>query len=450
MTALAQCLLDAGKKVSGSDVAERFVTQEVLESRNLEIDLGFDGMIPSDVDCVIYTAAHQAQDNPQVVQALQKGLVITTHAEALASLFNQKLGIAVCGVGGKSTTSAMIAWMLQKSNLQPSFAVGVGDIIGLGKTGKWSQESLYFVAEADEYVTDPAALKKNQAITPRFSFLEPYITICTNLAHDHPDVYSTFEDTKKAFKSFFQSIKPGGWLIVNGEDLPLLTLARDAFHDRLDHLQTYAVSAETTSFEQGLSKTTLTSGAQLVLKLPGTFNIANAVAAIMTVEKIGMSQLQAAASLASFASTSRRCQKIAEIKGVVFYDDYGHHPSEVAQVISAFKDWYPARKLVVAFQSHTFSRTKAFFDDFVTAFKAADEVVMIDIFASAREPFDHSITSTMLCQAISHNFPKIKATNLVTLENLAQYCRTMLLPESIFLTLGAGDIYKVHELLKKN
>src|SRR6185369_10906914 len=157
MTAIAQCLLDAGKSVLGSDVPEDFVTQHILDQRGVHIDTSFDTEIPADTDCVIYTAAHQAQQNSQVVAAKTRNLPVMTHAEALGELFNLNKGLAVCGVGGKSTTSAMITWILVKLGYQPNFAIGVGDIPGLDKTGQWRKDAEYFVAEADEYVIDPSA-----------------------------------------------------------------------------------------------------------------------------------------------------------------------------------------------------------------------------------------------------------------------------------------------------
>ncbi len=482
MTALAQCLVDAGKSVRGSDVAEDFVTKKVLDNCGAQLDIGFTSDIPEETECVVFTAAHKALENPQVQQALSRKLPTLTHAEALASLFNAKKGIAVCGVGGKSTTAAMIAWILEKTNREPSFAVGVGDIIGLNRTGRWRSESEFFVAEADEYVTDPSALKKGLPITPRFSFLRPYVTVCTNLVHDHPDVYPTFADTKRAFLSFFSQIVPGGWLIINGLDQSLAQVAREAFADRLDHLVTYGVSelsqnqnqqtdptqssspiqntptvlsavsslnffTTNISFSPGRTTAQLNNGLPLQLKLPGKYNISNALGAILALDSAGVSLTEATQSLAEFSSTTRRCQLIRDSQGVLYYDDYGHHPSEVQRVITAMREWYPDRRLVVAFQSHTFSRTRTFFAEFVDAFTAADEVVMIDIFASAREPFDSSITSTMLCQAIEQAHPQVRATNLGNLDKLAQFCRTSLRPQDIFLTVGAGDIYKVYDQL---
>lgn len=471
MTAIAQCLLDAGKHVQGSDVAEEFVTQRLLDARKIRIDTSFETELPEEVDCVIYTAAHQSQANPQVQAALQRQLPTYTHAAAIGELFNDKQGIAVCGVGGKSTTSAMITWILAKLDKQPDFAIGVGDIPGLDKTGQWQPDSTLFVAEADEYVTDPSAPSRGEEITPRFSYLKPYVTVCTNLRHDHPDVYPDFAATKKHFATFFDQIKTQGSLVVNLEDQ--LTLQSMSYWQNQDARQvvwfgqtnveyrgdqavdgkpTFVLDTDTFSAQNGQTSCLLLIPhlqitQRLTLQLPGMFNLRNAAAAVAACWAVGIDPAAAISALADFRSTLRRSQFIGEKQGVRYYDDYGHHPHEVRSVIHAYRQWFPERRLVIGFQSHTFTRTKQFFADFIDAFQEASEVAMIDIFPSAREAFDPTVTSQQLCQAITTKYPHIKAHNYQTLENLANFCKTQLKPGDVFLTVGAGDIYQVHDLI---
>ncbi len=454
MTSLAQCLCDAQKTLRGSDVAEDFVTADILRTLHIPIDVGFEHHIPAETQCVIYTAAHKAAQNPQVLAAQQAGIPTYTHAEALAALFNEKKGIAVCGVGGKSTTSAMISWILEKTGRQPSFSVGVGNIQGLGKTGQWHAKSTFFVAEADEYVIDPSAPSRGEKITPRFSFLHPFITICTNLQFDHPDVYKNFDHTKAVFAQFFRSMKQGGTLIINGDDLPLRSLAQEVSQETGTALITVGESDGCTfqmvnfQSQEGKSYAHIqhqkdTSICQLLI--PGKYNSMNALFAIAAAKQAGIPISESIAALANFRSTLRRCEYVGEKHGVKFYDDYAHHPMEIQKVIHAYREWYPSARLVVGFQSHTFSRTKSLFSEFTTAFAQASEVVMIDIFPSAREKFDPTITSDGLCEAIHAQFPKIPAHNVHTIDQLAEYCHTHLQPGDIFLTLGAGDIYLVHQ-----
>lgn len=469
MTALAQCLLDAGKDVRGSDVAEEFVTQRILDHRQLLIDADFSVPLPAETDCVIYTAAHQAQDNPQVQAARQRGLPTWTHAEALGQLFNQHQGIAVCGVGGKSTTSAMITWILAQTGYQPNYAIGVGDIPGLDKTGQWQAGAKFFVAEADEYVTDPSAPSRGEPIQPRFAFLEPQVTVCTNLRHDHPDVYPSFADTQLTFSRFFDQVRPGGWLLLNWADRQSYQVMKywsapqqrqqlwfgivstaewtaDQTHPDFALIaDSYQAVAGQTSARVVAPRYQLDTTLQL--RLPGQFNLANALAAVAATTVIGVPPAAAVAALTGFRSTLRRSQWVGDKAGVKYYDDYAHHPDEVQQIIHAFREWYPDRRLVVAFQSHTFSRTRQFFAQFVAAFAEADQVVMIDIFPSAREAYDPSVSSTQLCQEIAARHPRLPAQNLGTLDQLAQFCQTQLHAGDVCLTVGAGDIYLVHDMI---
>lgn len=472
MTALAQCLLDAGKSVRGSDVAEEFVTQKLLDQRQIVIDPSFDAALPAETECVIYTAAHNSQDNPQVKAASAQNLPTFTHAEAVADLFNDNKGVAVCGVGGKSTTSAMITWILEKLGYHPNFAIGVGDIPGLEKTGQWHQQAEFFIAEADEYVTDPSAPSRGEEITPRFSFMRPFVTVCTNLRHDHPDVYKDFDQTKKQFAKFFDQVQTRGTLIANIADQSTLeslpywsesqerqlvwfgetAAGADLSEDPASH-PSFILDSDTFWAQNGQTSCVLVANhlqftQRLQLQLPGMYNLRNAAAAVAACWALGVDVPKAVAALASFQSTLRRSQFIGEKNGVRYYDDYAHHPHEVHSVIHAYREWFPDRKLVVAFQSHTFTRTKQFFTEFIDAFAEANEVVMIDIFPSAREAFDPSVTSDQLCQAIATKYPTITTHNYQTLEKLAEFCKTQLRPGDVCLTIGAGDIYQVHDLIQ--
>jgi UDP-N-acetylmuramate--alanine ligase len=457
MTSMAQILIEANKSVSGCDVDSEFVTKPLLDKLHLNIDIGFSHDLPKNIDCVIYTSAHQSQENKIVIKAVEQKLQIYTHAEALAELFNQKKGVAVCGVGGKSTVSAMVAWIMENSpgTKKTSFSIGVGNIPGLDKTGQWSKQSEYFIAEADEYVTDPGAKNNNLPITPRFSFLKPFITICTNLKFDHPDVYDDFNHTKKVFFEFFNQISPDGFLIINYKDLihqptastnNVLTFGTSPKAD-------FSYKIDKLSQKPGLNTGTLIhddTNYQLKLQIPGVFNLSNAVAAIATAKLMGVDILDSINALKTFASTKRRFEYIGKKDDVIFYDDYAHHPHEVKASIQALKNWYPDHKRIIVFEPHTYSRTKKLLPEFVDAFNDAEEVYLLDIFASARESADESISSDILASRIQQSYPNNKVENLKTVGNLAEFLKESIMNKStqtVVLTLGAGDIYKVHELL---
>jgi UDP-N-acetylmuramate--alanine ligase len=459
MTSMAQLLLDAGKKVTGVDVREDFVTKGILgklADRGVGVKFDFGAELPEGTEVVIYTAAHDGPNNPQVILAKEQDLPTFSQAEALGAFFNSSEGIAVCGVGGKSSVSAMIAFIFQKISSQ-SFSVGVGDIAGLGKTGQWLEGSNFFVAEADEYVTDPHAPGRGEEITPRFSYLNPKITVCTNLQFDHPDVYRDFDHTKQVYGQFFEQIKMGGSLVINGDDEGLKKLSEKiaAQNSELKILK-FGESGDAdfklVNYEsrEGLTISDFEfrdQSYQLKLQIPGKYNVMNGLSAIAACQVAGIRVEESIEALAEFSSTMRRFELIGEKAGVKYYDDYAHHPKEIAAVIKAFSEWYPDKKKIIAFQSHTFSRTKELFDQFAESFDGADKVVMIDIFPSAREEFDKSITSDLLCEAINKKDPQVEAENLRTIENLAEYFKNEVETGSVILTVGAGDIYEVHELI---
>jgi UDP-N-acetylmuramate--alanine ligase len=457
MTSLAQILNEAGKTVTGTDVEEEFVTQDLLEKTNARVNFDFRVPLPPETECVVYTSAHGGPQNPQVVAAKAADLPTYSQAEALAEFFNSQRGVAVCGVGGKTTTSAMIAFVLQKYAQQnqqaiPSFSVGVGNIPGLNKTGQWNPESETFVAEADEYVIDPAA----QPITPRFSFLKPWLTICTNLKYDHPDVYPSLEATIDTYQKFFTQIKEGGFLLLNNDDPNLKKIDLDKIKAQIltygskensdCQLLNYSTlpGESITDFRIGdLPEQTFT----LKMQVPGKYNVYNALAAILALKQLGIDPQQSANILRNFKGTQRRFELIGNKNGVTYYDDYAHHPDEVKSAIQALKEWYPDQKKIVIFQSHTYSRTKKLFDKFITSFADADQVLMIDIFSSAREKDDPTVSSDLLCQEISKKYPNLEAKNLHDLDQLATYLKTNTQPGNVVITLGAGDVYKVHNMI---
>lgn len=454
MTALAQILVDAGKTVSGCDVAENFVTQPLLESMRIVPDTSFHQELSDSVDCVIYTAAHHGPDNPVVQSALSKNVPVYSQAAALADWFNTKTGIAIAGTSGKSTTTAMIAWILEYNQRNPSYAVGVGNVPNLHRTGKWNNEGRFFVAEADEYVTDPQALVKGQAVTPRFSYLKPTVTVCTNLKHEHIDVYPTFTDLQKTFLSFFQNVHDDGSLVIHGDDAALQQLAEQSGKEVFTFGEATSnfvrVSHQRHQSGQNLATVTVKSKEYVLkMKLPGKHNVLNAAAAIAACisPQVGLTVESCLAALAEFLSTKRRFEYLGEKMGITFYDDYGHHPQEVKAAITTLHSLFPNRQTVVAFQPHTFSRTKAFFPEFVSALGVASHLILLDIFSSAREQADPEISSTLLAKKIQLAHPTTQVVQLATIENLAQHIQDHVPRGAVVLTLGAGDIYQVFDLL---
>lgn len=451
MAGLAQILIEAGKKVSGCDVAEDFVTKQLLEKIEVSITSGFESSLSSQIEVVIYTSSHGGSSNPIVKQAIDKNKVVLSHAQAISQIANSQSPIAVCGVGGKSTTSAMIATVLEKiaqetKTLAPSYSVGVGKIVGLPSPHKYRPTATHFVIEADEYSNDTS-----QEFIPRFLFLSPQTVICTNLTFDHPDVYQDLNHTKQVFKAFFNQILPNGTLIFNADSPELnevvaqldrndLTLLSYGFSNNADaQIITYAPQKGKNTVSFKYQNNTFS----MELKVPGKFNAANAVAAFLALNSISTPTQEILNKLSDFQSTGRRFEFIGQKKQVLYYDDYAHHPHEVAATIKALQEWFPQQPKYVIFQPHTFSRTQQLFDQFVDALSNAEEVLLVDIFASARESDSHQVSSQDLVTALQ---TKTNAQFFGSFKKLAEFCKK-LPPNSVVITLGAGDIYQVHDLI---
>ena len=431
MTALAQVLKTMGKDVSGWDVANEFITAPMLAKHQIPVDVSppNKAKLPTSTQAVIYTGAHQGAENPLVKKAHQQGLPRLTHAQALGAVFNLKQGVAVCGVGGKSTTSAMLAFITHKLGKPQAFQVGVGKINGLDYTGYWSDEARFFIAEADEYAQNPQAVKKGQKPIARFSYLKPNITIVTNLKFDHPDVYQDFNQTKTTFLEFFKQIKPDGYLIYNQHDQQLAHLAQELILERPDiTLIPYAIDN------------------RIKLNLPGKHFRQNATAALIAAELMGFETQAVIHVLGQFQSTGRRLEPKIKTQNFLGFDDYAHHPHEIKATLAALKQAYPQYYLLAAFQPHTFSRTKALLDEFAQALTLADEVILLPIFASAREK-QGQVNSQDLLEKL-HQLKPNKPTKLLSINDLAKLIKQLKSnsgKKTLLVTLGAGTIYQAWE-----
>ncbi len=460
MTSLALCCQDLGIKITGSDVEEEFVTDETLKNRGVVWKIGFkkEHLDPKP-DLLVFTGAHGGLNNPEVLAAKEIDIPVISHAEALGQIAEGKKTIAVCGVGGKTTTCAMIATILEYAGLNPSYAIGVGNIPSTGAPGKYSKEGEYFICEADEFAISPGIDNR-----PRFSLLKPNYLSLTNITHDHPDIYPTFDDFKKVFAKFIMDMDYNSFIIGNADTYEKLPIPPDFLDSPEWHWYSkdkdYA-TWQLTALGNNKGKTTFnllhkepnigfTELYKLTLKVPGMFNIYNATAAFVICLKIGVDSQVIIEGLKKYTGCKRRFEKVGEHNGILFYDDYAHHPTEIYQTLLAMSQWYNNRRIVVLFQPHTYSRTKALLNEFSKSFIHAEVVAITDIFASAREPDDPTINSKILIEEIKKNVGVSEPENAIyvgDLTNAAKWALKTLKPGDIFITLGAGDIYKIHKLI---
>lgn len=412
MTSLALAYQDVGWEVSGSDVAESFITDDILSTRKITILSPLTVPIPKDTTLVIYSGAY---DKPETaVRTL-------TLAEALAEFVQERRVIAVAGVGGKTTTSAMLAALFHASNRDVGYYVGTGSIGGLPAPGHAGQDSIYII-EADEY-----AISKTDK-RPKFALLNPEIVVTTNVIHDHPDVYPTPSDTLAAFVNLIKSIKVGGTWVHSPAD-PLTRQILEGQVRTIKERQINLVSYGT-------------DFTQVKLQVFGAQNQLDAKAAVAAAVASGMTAEDAARGIYSYGGAGRRQELHGEIEGRLLYDDYGHHPEEIKVTIQSFKEHYPGRRLLLVFESHTYTRTEGLLPEFAKAISLADLSFIMPIFESAREKGQkHEITTKVFAALI----PGAAA---LTWGNAADIVWAASREGDVILTMGAGFVYKLHDQFK--
>ena len=412
MCSLALAIQDAGWSVSGSDTNEEFITDDILSKRGIKIQ-SFKSPLPV-VDQIIYSAAYPApvgarHASPAVIMPL---------AQALAEFVADKKVIAVAGVGGKTTTTAMLASLFRSAGRDVGYYVGTGSIAGLKAPGSAGSDP-YFVVEADEYAVSKTDKR------PKFALLTPEILITTNIIHDHPDIYSSASDTMKVFADLVASIPPGGTWICNPSD-PLTAQILTLQGEVLKGIKVIQYGSNHPLYSQ------------LKLSVFGEQNQLDALAAVLAATESGMSQSEALKSIAAYHGAGRRQESHGEVSGRLLYDDYGHHPREIELTVKSFKEHFPKSRILLVFESHTYSRTEALLNEFAKAIATADQTYIMPIFESAREKgVAHTITTESFAALIPGAIP-------LTWENAAAKVWESSKPGDLILTMGAGFVYKLH------
>lgn len=445
MTALAACLKDKGLKISGSDIKETFITDQTLKKMGLSWWEKFSPRHITDQDLVIATgSAHQGQENIEAKAALKKGLPYLTHGEALGALMQGKIGISVCGVGGKTTTSAMLATIMTEARLNPSFAIGAAEIFPLGLPGRFSPSGQFFIAEADEYAT-----AKGVDNRPRFFWQNPKVIICTNIEYDHPDIYKNLQETKRVFQEFFQKVANKGTLIINADNKNNQSVIKGLNQEIITYgegegndyqIKNLTFLPQKTIFSLLGHKKTLGT---FELNVPGRHNVLNAAGAIIAARVLGASLPEIKSGLSSFRGTKRRFEFLGKTKDREIWDDYAHHPSQIKATLAAAKAWFDNQPLAVIFQPHTFSRTEELLEEFSESFSNADQVIILPVYSSGRETGDPIKTGEKLAQKISQHHQRV-----IFLNNKNEVKKMIKkINQKIIFTMGAGDVWKIGQEL---
>jgi len=434
MTPLAIIAKEAGINVSGSDIADEFITDTVLKKAGIIPLIGFSENHVGNVDLVITTGAHGGFNNIEVLEAKRKKIRVLTQGEAVGifmdgEIFGRKfIGISVTGTHGKTTTTAMIATLLKVNNFNPSYLIGTGETVSLGAPGHYGLGA-YFVSEADEYMTEP-----NFDKTIKHMWQHPKIAVITNIEFDHPDAYSSLNDTRKKFLKFADQLPADGVLVTCGDD-PQVKKILVEFKGRKI---TYGFAKQNDYIVDKVLK-------DIELSVFGEHNKLNAAAAFAVGLEIGLVPEQIKKGLERFKGSKRRSEFVGILhSGAQLFDDYAHHPTEIQKTLNAFREKFPNSEIVCIFQPHTYSRTKSLFEQFSNSFKDVDTVILTNIYSSLREKPDLAVSMGDLAIKIGK-----KALFIPKLDDVVKYVSEQSYGnKTIIITMGAGDIYKISEKLK--
>jgi UDP-N-acetylmuramate--alanine ligase len=430
MSAIARVMLDLGYEVSGSDVSSHELTRK-LEGLGAKVYLGHRPEQVEGADLVVYSTA-LPRDNVELQAAQAKGIPVIHRSEMLARLMAERTGIAVTGAHGKTTTSSMIAYVLDRLGLDPTFIIG-GVVNDLGDNAK-AGRGPYLVAEADE--SDGS-----------FLHYHPRIAVVTNVEPDHLEHYEgSFENLKRAYAQFISQVQEDGLLVLCADDPLLGELAARAACPVIRyglHQDAEYRAEDIELLDRGSRCIVLHEGVhlgELRLALPGRHNILNALAAIAVARHLGLAFPDVARVLETFHGAKRRFQVVAEAGNVLVIDDYAHHPTEISATLAAARS--TGRRIIAVFQPQRYTRTYFLFDQFARAFRDADEVVIADIYSPPGERRIENVSAERLAEAIATTSnPNVRF--LRTKDEVFAYLLERVRPGDLVLTMGAGDIYQV-------
>ncbi len=445
MTALAQVLKSMGKNLSGSDKPETFFTDAILRQFGIAVHETFASEnITSTTELIIASSAY-GDDNPEIAEAKKRNIPILNYPEALGLLSEHKKSIGVAGTHGKTTTTALLGLAMADLGTDPMVIVG-SQVPQFSNTNARIGKSEYLIAETCEY-------------RRHFLNFHPQAIIITNIEADHLDYFKDLTDILQAFHEYIDRLPAGGKIIcciddvgvqklladITRTDITIITYGESAQADI--RLLSHSVKSEKQSFQVGIKG----EPCDFEMLIPGKHNCLNATAVIATVWSLLAEEKTLAKilpslqkTIKSFNSTTRRLQKVGRVKDMIIFDDYGHHPTEIRATLNALKDFYPERYLIVDFMAHTYTRTQALFGDFAQAFKAADLVIINEIYASAREQPIPGVSGERLADAIKQYQKNVYYLPKAGVE---EYIRNQDFPPSIFLTIGAGDNWKIGQNL---
>ncbi len=441
MSALAMICLNRGFGVSGSDCRESEMTEN-LRSAGAAIHIGHKSTnVCDDVDTVVYTAA-VSPENAEIKSAAAKGIRLLDRAEFLGLLMKEYNNcIAISGTHGKTSTTSMVSVIFQSCNLDPTILVG-GNLSCIGGNVRVGQ-SQNFITEACEYVDS-------------FLKFHPKIAVITNIDADHLDYFKDIDHIKSSFGKFASLVPKSGYLVANGDDDNIKDMLSKYSGGINAHILKYGFSDSNDAVikdvffdDIGLGSFSISMGGKNLgpfsLSVPGTHNVLNAAAAILSSLFGGVGENEIASPLKTYRGVGRRFERKGSLNGVQFIDDYAHHPTEITATLSAAKNFCKG-KLWCIFQPHTYTRTKLLLEEFSNSFADADNVIISDIYA-AREKDSGMIHSKDLVNMILENGGC--AIYMQSFEDIASHVALNAASGDMVITMGAGDVYKINDIILK-
>ncbi|MDR2500077.1 MAG: UDP-N-acetylmuramate--L-alanine ligase [Treponema sp.] len=454
MCALAELLHKAGIQVSGSDREEVFYTDAILQDLGIPYAASFAAeRLAGPFDGVIYSAAYDPETHPELIEARKRGIPLWKYPDALGAYSAGFNSSGITGVHGKTTTTAMAGVLARAVGLPAQILAGSG-VRGFGGHSTLRLGNVYFIAETCEY-------------RRHFLAFHPRRIVLTSVESDHQDYYPTYESIRDAFLEYIGKLPPGGELIYCADDPGARETAERAYQARGKGeltLSPYGFSAEG---KFRLEEYRLDRESQVLrlrglpqtrfrLRIPGRHSALNCAAALALTDSLlrlefgeagwTAERLEGARkALEDFQGSKRRSEALGEAGGILFMDDYGHHPTAIRTTLAGLREFYPTRRIVLSFMSHTYTRTAALLEDFAASFGDADTVILHRIYGSAREEYRGGITGETL-------FQKTKALRGQVYyqeepEEAAALLESLLRPGDLFITMGAGDNWKLGRLL---
>jgi len=433
MSGIAEVLVNLGYVVSGSDLRESAVTRR-LSDQGVAVRFGHHADNVADVDVVVVSSAVQ-DDNPEVAAARERRIPIVPRAEMLAEIMRFRYGIAVAGTHGKTTTTSLVASLLAEGGLDPTFVIG--GLLNSANTNARLGSGRYLVAEADE--SDAS-----------FLYLQPMLAIITNIDADHLSTYEgDFQRLRQTFVEFLHHLPFYGEAVICIDDPNV----REVLPEITRQVRTYGIVSEDADLramninQQGRQMHFEIHQADyaplpVVLNMPGHHNVLNALAAVAVARELGVDDASIQHALQTFAGIGRRFQIGAEQSlaggSVLFVDDYGHHPSEIAATLEAVRNGWPERRLVTVFQPHRYSRTLDLFDDFAQVLTNTDLLVVTEVFPAGEAPITGA-DGRALCRAVRGR-GRVDPVFVEDLSSLPDVLSSVLQAGDLVLTLGAGSI----------